>query len=291
MNVTWAGLAQQQGIRLVSKKMLVWSCVSSPLLKRVVVCGHRLVTVSLTINATLKCLSSLPILMQASFWWWQYSVRYCLPLPIPPGISVPASMCQQGVRVFSWKLPPALLAEWPGSFTCYCGNTGGGTDTEIRVSTESWLRRRKFSCCSCRDLNPWPFNHESGALTTELSHSPRRKHPTDETVDLPVQQAVQSFSPWWQSRLPRKLTVLRILETLSWTVDNRPAAGAIASRIRLTGCNGLWCCYCHLLLQAIDAVVYQLAAPTIRLGQQQEKQMTTGNKRTKQWTRHKVQFH
>ena len=26
--------------------------------------------------------------------------------------------------VFSCKLPPALLAEWLGSFTCYCGNTG-----------------------------------------------------------------------------------------------------------------------------------------------------------------------
>ena len=28
-----------------------------------------------------------------------------------------------GVCVFSFNLPPALLAEWPGSFTCYCGNT------------------------------------------------------------------------------------------------------------------------------------------------------------------------
>ena len=26
--------------------------------------------------------------------------------------------------VFSCNLPPALLAEWPGSFMCYCGNTG-----------------------------------------------------------------------------------------------------------------------------------------------------------------------
>jgi len=26
--------------------------------------------------------------------------------------------------VFSCNLPSALLAEWPGSFTCYCGNTG-----------------------------------------------------------------------------------------------------------------------------------------------------------------------
>ena len=74
--------------------------------------------------------------------------------------------------MFSCNLPPALLAEWPGFFTCYCGNTGGGTDTEIRVSTESRPWRRKFSRRSSRDSNPRPFNHESGALTTELSPPP-----------------------------------------------------------------------------------------------------------------------
>ena len=34
------------------------------------------------------------------------------------------------VCVFRCNLPPALLAEWPGSFTCHCGNTGVGTETE-----------------------------------------------------------------------------------------------------------------------------------------------------------------
>ena len=38
---------------------------------------------------------------------------------------------------FGCNLPPALLAEWPGSFMCYCSNMGNGTDTEIRVSTEN----------------------------------------------------------------------------------------------------------------------------------------------------------
>ena len=47
--------------------------------------------------------------------------------------------------------------------------TRGGADTEIRVSTESWPWRRKFSRRSCRDSNPRLFNLESGALTTELS--------------------------------------------------------------------------------------------------------------------------
>ena len=28
-----------------------------------------------------------------------------------------------GACMFSCNLPPALLAEWPGSCTCYCGNT------------------------------------------------------------------------------------------------------------------------------------------------------------------------
>ena len=63
--------------------------VGSP--KPVVVCGHRLATLSLTINKTVKWLSSLPILVQESFWWWQCSVRYSLSFPQLHGISVLAS--------------------------------------------------------------------------------------------------------------------------------------------------------------------------------------------------------
>ena len=50
-----------------------WDLGSNPLrlafLFKVVVCGHCLVTLSLTISETLKWLLSLPILMQKSFWW------------------------------------------------------------------------------------------------------------------------------------------------------------------------------------------------------------------------------
>ena len=58
------------------------------LFKKVVVWGHCLVTLSLTINETLKWLSSLPISMQKSFRWWhsiiiQYRQVYNLPLPPP----------------------------------------------------------------------------------------------------------------------------------------------------------------------------------------------------------------
>ena len=50
------------------------------LFKKVLVCGHCPVTLSLTINETLKGLSSLPVLMQESFWWWQCSYRYIISL-------------------------------------------------------------------------------------------------------------------------------------------------------------------------------------------------------------------
>ena len=65
---------------------------------------------------------------------------------------------------FICNLPPALLEEWPGSFTGYCGNTGERNDTEIRVDTDSWHCRRQFSGHLCRDSNPRPFGHESSAV-------------------------------------------------------------------------------------------------------------------------------
>ena len=47
----------------------VWPLRLSFLFRKVVVCGHCPVTLSLAVNETLKWLSSLPILMQGSFWW------------------------------------------------------------------------------------------------------------------------------------------------------------------------------------------------------------------------------
>ena len=52
------------------------------------------------------------------------------------------------------------------------GGGGGGettANTELRVGTESSPQRKNVSRQSYRDSNPGPFDHESGALTTELS--------------------------------------------------------------------------------------------------------------------------
>ena len=52
----------------------------SSVFKQLVICRHCLVTLSLTVNETLKWLSSLPSLMQELFWWWQCSDRYIISL-------------------------------------------------------------------------------------------------------------------------------------------------------------------------------------------------------------------
>ena len=56
--------------------------------------------------------------------------------------SLQSKLHTQGAYVFSCTLPPALLAEWPGTFTCYCVNTGGGAATD-----NAWI------WCSCMRLH------------------------------------------------------------------------------------------------------------------------------------------
>ena len=93
--------------------------------------------------------------------------------------------------MFSCNLPPVLLAEWPGSFTSYCAavTRGWNADTEIRVSTESWPLRRKFSRRSFEDSNPGPSDHESGALTTNTKQN-IHTHPTQVFEVIPFDTAL-----------------------------------------------------------------------------------------------------
>ena len=79
--------------------------------------------------------------------------------------------------MFSCNLPPAFLAvTWIFFLTCYCSNIGVKQIPKIRVSTESWSCRRKFSCHS---LNLRLFNHESVALPLS--------YPRSNNTDLPGQ--------------------------------------------------------------------------------------------------------
>ena len=85
---------------------------------------------------------------------------------IPPCTSSHYLQCH-----FIWS-PIYTFSRMTRIFYVLLWKQGGGMDTKIRVSTESWPCRRKLSHCSW-DLNPRPLNHES--ITLPLSHprSPR----------------------------------------------------------------------------------------------------------------------
>ena len=108
------------------------------LFKKVVVCGHCLVTLSLTINETLKWLSSLPTLMQKSFWWRQCSGRYiislCPHLHAPfPIFSPPLTSLMVSLDV---KAPCLLTCELWGTRGGGGGGGGGRGGLEGAIATD-----------------------------------------------------------------------------------------------------------------------------------------------------------
>ena len=76
------------------------------------------------------------------------------------------------------------------SCTCTCGRMtgilyvlqryhGGGTDTANKSQHRNLtVQKTKFSRRSCVDSNPGPFDHESGALTNQLSPLTELLRPT-----------------------------------------------------------------------------------------------------------------
>ena len=69
-----------------------------------------------------------------------------------------------------------------GTFMCYCGNTG--VERTNRSQHRKLSPRKTLSRGFCRDSNLRPFNHESSALSTELSSLPSdRQRDRDRLAD------------------------------------------------------------------------------------------------------------
>ena len=102
-------------LRLVSRRTSVRIRFGSHFSSKVEVCGHCLVTLSLTISETLKWLSSLPTFMQESFWRWQCSDRYiiCLSphLHTPFSPSVISHMVSVDVKHYVYLLTKFVTNE------------------------------------------------------------------------------------------------------------------------------------------------------------------------------------
>ena len=108
-------------------------------------------TLSLTVNETLQWLSSLPILMQKSFWWWQCSDRYISPPPppLPPPFSLSLISLMVPVDVKHHDFYGLLTLPCSLCQGCHCQRC---SEDDQRVFTVN--------------PTPDPFNHWLCAVTT-----------------------------------------------------------------------------------------------------------------------------
>ena len=77
-----------------------------------------------------------------------------------------------GSKVYTCWGVTCHLHFWQNDWSLLCATVitrGGWNRHRIRVSTQSWLWRRKFSPHSCHDPNSQPSNHKPGTLTNKLS--------------------------------------------------------------------------------------------------------------------------
>ena len=115
----------------------------------------------------------------------------------------------------------------------------------IRLSTQSWLWRRKFSRRSCRNSNSQPFDHEFGALNNKLSRKPlKNKNSREKPVEWPpclahklkAQQHSEKLVDYEQNVrnkyiIKRRRSIPRLL-----------VEGWLNSSICILSFRTLWCC-------------------------------------------------
>ena len=72
----------------------------------------------------------------------------------------------KGVLVLRCNMPLALLAEWPGSFTCHCSSMCSNRNGHWMSRHRKWTHwRRKIPCRFCQVPNWWPSDRSK--LNTE----------------------------------------------------------------------------------------------------------------------------
>ena len=96
---------------------------------------------------------------------------------------------------------------------------GGGTDTKITVSTESWPWRRKFSHRFCRDLNPRPFALFPWVPVLTAPHSPYGR--SDTSLEQAGSKAIPSDPPYQTCPTPGWPMWCPQLEPLPWLRTER----------------------------------------------------------------------
>ena len=107
-----------------------------------------IVTLGLTVNEILKWLSSLPILMQESFWWWHCRNRYIISLFAHLLFLIPNKLyvfvfCGLYIHKKTKVTAESLMWQWFWWLCCVLCNSGGCVCC-VKCQ-DMWLSSRKWA--------------------------------------------------------------------------------------------------------------------------------------------------
>ena len=140
-------------------------------------------------------------------------------LCLDSGIVTPLRLCWvKDVCLFRCNLPPALLAKWPGSFTCHCGNTGVEQTPNESQHTKLTLEKKiltqllpGFELATFRSRGvrrSWPTSHP-GTCTDQTRIPSHRGIQGNEEVDRDGEGWVQERN----QKKTRSQTEMRLIIT------------------------------------------------------------------------------
>ena len=124
----------------------------------------------------------------------------------------------------------------------------------MKVITESWPWRRKFSRRFCRDWNPRPFDYESGAQTTELSPLHKDVHGDWLLWSIHTSKSCDVDGDWllWSLHTSKSCDVDG--DWLLWSPQNH----VVWMWIGCCDLKILWCTHLHLLVVVIQVLLLSL---------------------------------
>ena len=122
--------------------------------------------------------------------------------------------------MFSCNLPPALLAEWPGFFTCYCGNTG--VERIPKVSTESTESQHRKSTLEKKILPPFQQGFEPATFQSRVRCSNHWAIPAPNCLLLFLSWCLMSSDVIWHIRdklwpMPKHGSIRKVYACLAVT--------------------------------------------------------------------------
>ena len=134
----------------------------------------------------------------------------------------------KGACVFRCKLPPALLAEWSGSFRCQCGNTGAERTPNNSQHTKLTLEKKI--------LPPLLSGFELATFRSRVRRSNQQAIPVPMWIVMQIDPVVRIRVRWFMETqtYPACTITMALLPSVLLVVDKEHSQVLLKSKRELS---------------------------------------------------------